>query len=526
MVRVRIPQYEAQARASVTSMPRVSPERFAAAAAAPMQGAQDVMNQVQEFAEQRLESRRKADLVRVESAAARGLTELQLELERESDWRNMEQRWEEGVQGLREQILEDTDDPAVREAFEQSYQRLALDKEVNVRRKAFKMEVDDAKATLDNTLPEYARLAASAENQAERTELLARGRTAIGEMAEAGYITQQEAVARERDLLGQVDTADVLNAIREDPDHAVDLLIDPNNYRNLGEEQRARLLDRADRRAEARQRSALAAQEKRQRQEEAAARRRREDRAFEMFQTISTADDPTLLGEELEEAARKREISFSDYRLLRSTLEDESAPEDDEGLVLAIEDIILRETRAPEEVHEMILEGRQDGRLTDDTVRRLWDKNRQISRQESIYSSHDYSRAVDFIERHIVTTGPGSTFVRGDEQRRLARAMAELDRRLEAGEELPAIREDIVERYGTETTSTLDLPRPRRAPNGVESLEDVEAARAATADAHDAGELAVDRFEQEMELLDEYERRLRAQMRQQQQMNQDGDRSR
>src|SRR5262249_34102768 len=98
----------------------------------------------------------------------------------------------------------------------------------------------------------YANAAAGASSTGERNAISGQMMQALQDAADAGWISQTDAVQRRQRYLGRVDSIAARAIISSDPDGAIEILADPGQFANLSDTQRGELLSYARKLATAR----------------------------------------------------------------------------------------------------------------------------------------------------------------------------------------------------------------------------------------------------------------------------------
>lgn len=200
----RIPMYEVQTGlAAGQTAARVDPAMFGASGAQVARVAEFAT----EWAERRIQARNEADLIRAKAQASRELLNLQLEFEQDTDWRTMEDRFQQRAKDIHDRLGEGIADPNTRQVFTSSYSELFDAKRVGVHRRSWELESGQAKADLDQYLYDTARNAASAKTTAEARVHLGGAIKAIQAHQTAGYLTAEDAGKRQRVLHEQMTKA-------------------------------------------------------------------------------------------------------------------------------------------------------------------------------------------------------------------------------------------------------------------------------------------------------------------------------
>lgn len=230
---------------SVPRQPRLDPRVGAQVGEAVAQGAQELGNQVAQIVREKQRARNASALMKAETDATTALTDLELEFEKDTDFKTQEVRFPQRAEELRDRLAGTIDDAATREKFTLSFDRVAGAKRSAVVRRAFRREVDETVAGLDGSLTSLAREAGFANNDIEREAIVSQGFAQIGDMAESGFITQQDAERRRQVFRTEIDTAQVRELITDNPSLAITMLKDRENFPALDPTNRAALADQA-----------------------------------------------------------------------------------------------------------------------------------------------------------------------------------------------------------------------------------------------------------------------------------------
>jgi hypothetical protein len=251
--------YQQQTSVSQSGMPRAQ----ATPVVDPGNALQKFAGEIATYGKELYQAQREADLQDRIGKATAELSTLELDFERDQDFRTSPQRFNEASDAIRDKYLDGVNDAAVATAFRKQYGNLALSKSLNVRKASFAKEKDYNVASLDSNIDVYATSAANAKNPAEALIVENQARIAIASSQANGWITAEEAGKRERTFLGKRDTAVVLRDLSIDPAlTATKLSLDPTYAGNIDPVQRERLVANAYSRADTQQRQADAAAEK------------------------------------------------------------------------------------------------------------------------------------------------------------------------------------------------------------------------------------------------------------------------
>lgn len=228
-----------------------------ASAPSPVLG--EMANTFAAFAEKQVALRRQSDVASMTLEATKRLTDLELEFERDTDYRTAPQRFEQQSQQILAEITKGTADRTTLAAFQTEYLKLAMAKGVNVKKSAWAKEKDAAQATLDESIETYARLYADAQNPVEKNLIRQQAEQTIIGSGEAGWITREEAGKRRRAFDSRATEAEIARMGR-DPAQAeaiVQRLI-AGDFKGLDPVARERQIRTWQARADAHDRKAIA----------------------------------------------------------------------------------------------------------------------------------------------------------------------------------------------------------------------------------------------------------------------------
>ena len=158
----------------------------------------EMANTFAAFADKQITLRRQSDVAKMSLEATKRLTDLEIEFDKDTDYRTASQRFDQQAQAIMADIAKTTNDRTVLAAFQTEYTKLALAKSVNVKKDAWVKEKDAAKATLDDSIETYSRLYADAKNPVEKNLIRQQANQTIVGSGEAGWITREEAGKRRR----------------------------------------------------------------------------------------------------------------------------------------------------------------------------------------------------------------------------------------------------------------------------------------------------------------------------------------
>jgi hypothetical protein len=244
---VRIPILQQRILPEQASQPRAQGSSFTGAVG---ESLSNLGNTAAVITERIQTAQRAMDLQNRIGMATADLAELELAATRDNDFRNAPARFTQGVKGVSDKYTKDLTDPVLRSAFEHEFGKLSLAKTINVKKDAFKQEVDYHRGQLDSNMEVYAQQAANAKNPAEQEFILNQARVALATAKESRFITDEDAVRRDKQFRTKLDENTVLRDINGMPEIAAQKLAgDPSYAQNLDPVLRQRMQATAQTRA-------------------------------------------------------------------------------------------------------------------------------------------------------------------------------------------------------------------------------------------------------------------------------------
>lgn len=132
------------------------------------------------------------------------------------------------------------------------------------------------------------------------------------------------------------------------------------------------------------------------------------------------------------------------------------------------------------------------------------DKVTLMKSASTYYGSNDISKNVHYrtaaedIEKNLTVTAPGSAAYAEGENANIRAALEEFDRRVRAGESIPAVRNDVLQVYRPTSYRELKIPKGM-APPIYGSVHDLKHARDETIKAHKRGDFTDEGLRRELE---------------------------
>lgn len=371
---LRIAPYQQQTSLSVVGAPRASAPSVVDPTGAAVQ---QLAGTVMKIGADMYQVQREADLQDRVGKFTAEVSALELEFDRDQEFRTAPDRFNERANALRDKYLDGVTDNGVATAFRKQAQTLTLAKSINVRKDAWKKEGDYNVASLDSNIDTYANAAANAKNPAEAAIVENQARLAIASAQSGGWLTAVDAGKRERTFLTKRDSAVVIRDMGIDPMlTATKLSIDTGYVANLDPVARERYADQAFRRAESETR-----------QHDAAAERERKARGDELMkEALNRQNSGTLTSGYVEQI--RPFVEPTEYKSLLAGLsgadrkDDPQAFSDLQGLVYT----------NPAEAERQAFIQHRNGRIRNETLTAVLTRAREISRQEGPRTAYERER--------------------------------------------------------------------------------------------------------------------------------------
>lgn len=433
--------------------------------------------------EQLTKSRRTAQLSDAISRATHELGLAEISYDRDQDFKTIPERFGKSAVEIRDRYEKSIDDPVVKQAFKAKYNDLASNKSLNVIVSAGKKEQDYNVASLDVGLDNAAVAASNAKNPTEQALILDSARVAIAGLRVGGWISEVDAVKREKALLGKVDMATVLRDMQADPSTTATKLSLAADYApNLDPVVKERLTDQAYRHADT-QRTAL------ERQEEKWRKAKGDELLTEAFKRL---DNGTLDRGFIE--ASKTFISPQEYKGLLEGLKG-GAVKDNDAAYGQLQSLVYDN---PEEAERLAFKLHAQKQITNSTLASTLSTARSLSRQEGPRSVYERSR--QFVINSL-DTGPFSTDPAP--KARMGLAMREYDDFAASGKRTDAELQDkadaVVRRFSMIDMNDLAATSGLGARNDPQKvLDDIYSKAQSAKDDFDTGRITKEQFDKRM----------------------------
>lgn len=351
----------------------------------------DLAGQVSKIGQDMYNVQREADLQDRIGKATAEIAELELNFDRDQDFRTAPQRFQEQADAIRDKYLDGVSDSAVATAFRKQFQQLSLAKSINVRKDAWAKEKDYNVASLDSNIDTYATAAANSKNPAEAAIVENQARIAIASAQNGGWISAEDAGKRERVFLTKRDSAIVIRDMSLNPGlTATKLSLDPTYAANVDPVARERYADQAFRRSLELKKSTDAAAE--------AERKRRGDELYK--EALSRQAKGALTPAYVEEI--RAFVEPTEYKSLLDALSGKDR-KDDPVAFAEVQDMLYRN---PPLAESMAFFLHKNGKLRNETLSSVLSRAREIGRTEGPRTAYERER------QYITNAIKPSDFVR------------------------------------------------------------------------------------------------------------------
>jgi hypothetical protein len=217
------------------------------------QGANNMARAGEALAKRAAEARdaeRENELVRHKVQAIKGLSDLQLEAQKDADFTTMGERYAARVEELRGSIAGNIADARVGQAFDNAFAQLATTASGNISGIAWKKDVDFNQAELNQSLADLSHLYSGAGDEVAKQQVRDTAIAAVRAKTRAGYLSLEDGDKLARGWSGKAEEADLRAMMTSDPEAAVKAIGD-GRFANINEVALSRLQDMAFRRSEA-----------------------------------------------------------------------------------------------------------------------------------------------------------------------------------------------------------------------------------------------------------------------------------
>lgn len=454
-----------------------------------------------DIVEKQERARKLAYMSQLEMSAHKELTDLQIAADRDTDFQNAPHRFRDGASKVRDKYLKSIPNDDLKLEFGISFDRMLLPKDVEVRRSAFKREVDHGQFQLEVALDEYATALVNSKNDAERAQTQALADKAIARAAAAGFIREDDAYKKRRGFLSKIDEITVRRGLIGDAgvESTVQALWDPTRFTNLTEEKRVQLQTAAQNRLTAVMTKRDIAERRAERYAEKALRERQSATSITMMERMYSQEGLTT--DQVFAAGRSQQINEADVKFLLGQMEKSDSVKTDPNTML---NILLR-IDDPEGL-DMIKEAASEGRLGKADIRSLMNQWKTASKGD-MWKTADQKFHAQELRRTLGAEG-FNVDLNKDDAARISSALLEYRQRVVIEKEDPkAVFEDIKTRYIHPSFNEYNiLPIPRGSEVRPTSTADLAVAAQKLIDLQQTGQITPQAYEREKKIIEKYQR--------------------
>lgn len=444
-------------------------------------------------------ARKMAYMNQLEMDTHKELTDLQIAADRDTDYQGAPHRFREAAAKVREKYAKNIPNDELKQEFDIMFGRMLLPKDVEVRRSAFKREVDHGQFQLEVALDQYATGMVNAKNDAERYQTQQLAQTAIARATAAGFIREDDAYKKQRNFLSKIDEITLKRMMISDRgvETAVQALWDPSRFSNLTEDKRLQLQTAAQNRLTSVMTKRDIAERRAERHAEKALRERQSSNSITMMERMYEKEGLTT--DEIFAAARNQQINEGDVKFLLGQLERADTVKTDPHTLL---NIILNIDQ-PEGL-DMIKSAARSNKLGKSDVKTL--VNQWKGNQKETWKTADQKFHAQELRRTLGAEG-FNVDLNKDDAARISSALLEYRQRVMEGEDSKAVFEDVKTRYIHPSFNEYNiLPIPRGSDTRPASAADLSAAAQRLIELRDAGQISPSSFEREKQILQKYQK--------------------
>lgn len=444
-------------------------------------------------------ARKLAYMNQLEMDTHKELTDLQIAADRDTDFQNAPHRFRDGAKKVREKYLNSIPNDELKQEFGIMFDRMLLPKDVEVRRSAFKREVDHGQFQLELALDQYATAMVNSKNDAERFQTQQLADQAIARATAAGFIREDDAYKKRRGFLSKIDEINVRQMLINDGgvETAVQALWDPSRFSNLTEEKRLQLQTAAQNRLTAVMTKRDIAERRAERLADKALRQRQSDTSIIMLERMYGEEGLTT--DQIFAAGRSQQINEADVKFFLGQLEKADSVKTDPDTMLNI----MLNIDAPEGL-DMIKAGARSGKLGKNDVKTL--VNQWRSAQKETWKTSDQKFHAQELRRTLGAEGFNVDLSK-DDAARISSALLEYRARVLEGEDAKTVFEDLKTRYVHPSFQEYNvLPIPRGSDARPTSPAELSVAAQRLIELREAGQITPASFEREKAVLQKYQR--------------------
>lgn len=217
-----------------------TPQQFGSGTAQALGDLSGGLGEVASFVKNRRDALDNAEYTNIYTKASRELNEHLNTVTLQSDFNNLSSTYLNGANDIKNKVLENVSNPRVKDQISQDLDKI-ITRDLNKASGASITKAKDyAVASLNANRQEFVDLYVNASNTDEKAEIKARYLFQIENMYQGGMISATDAQKRSSDFQNDVEFVQAQRIIRNNAED-----FEPENFRNLNEQQKIQLQDQA-----------------------------------------------------------------------------------------------------------------------------------------------------------------------------------------------------------------------------------------------------------------------------------------
>lgn len=241
-----IPTFENDVQVHPGGAAHADPEAFGAAGRALARAGEQIGDPMQQFNERYRQVRQATDLSNTNVQSETGLQDLSHKAGMVPDRAKAFAQFNDGADALYKKTIDPIQDPEVKAAAIRQFGQSRIHYGLSAQNEGFKNEASTSTATMLDQVDQLSHSYAAARNDFERASILDTAKQAITSRVLATYIDAETGEKLFKNFRSRADDADATRDINTDPAAAKAKLLDDQNYPNLDELTRGRLIGRAE----------------------------------------------------------------------------------------------------------------------------------------------------------------------------------------------------------------------------------------------------------------------------------------
>lgn len=420
-----------------------------------------VTKEAADFTEALRKAREVNELSNAKMAVEKGFNTLELELERDPDYKTFKKRFEEKKNEIWKEASKGISEPEAYDALNREFAKETVIREFSVNRLVVKKEIAKMKGDLLYNIDEATRLG----NTRMINEMI------VGAVA-AGVIAEDDGERRRKEAIRNVDVFKANALIMQDPEAAIKSIMDAKQFPNLDEKTRFELTRSAE--IEWERRDRLAEKKVKKTQEET-------DRNF-----LVLLMNDQLTRTKIQEAIKNDGLSVSDARFYMKAIEKPAEGKTDPDMFVRHSIEISEGTKDPAQLQAEIKRSYLYGAISKSDFTHFMTKIEAVKNGEAPVKDAYYKRATEYLKGQIKPSQGLFTPESADASHNLMMATMELDRRIaEArkagkpikGNDIVNLAIDIAPNYKMSMAESLQRTRERIRAQQQQTIQMRESAK-------------------------------------------------